>query len=63
MIENPMVSGQGYEESYVAPVGRCEECNDLVFQGYEGLLFVDQLFCCTSCLENHLKKSGAIQEI
>lgn len=27
MIENPMVSGQGYEESYVAPVGRCEECN------------------------------------
>lgn len=63
MLENPMVNGQGFHETYASPVGRCEECNDSVFQGYEGVLFLDKLFCCTSCLENHLKKSGAIQEI
>lgn len=63
MLENPMVAGLGYEETYASPVGRCKECKDLVFQGYEGVMFEDQVFCCTSCLADHLKKVGVIQEI
>lgn len=63
MLENPMVTGQSFEESYATPEGQCVECRDFVFQGYEGVLFEDELFCCTSCLESHLKKVGAIQEI
>lgn len=63
MLENPLVSGQGYEETYATPVGKCAECKDLVYRGYEGVLFEDEIFCGTSCLTDHLKKSGTIEEI
>lgn len=63
MLENPIVSGQGYEESYATPVGKCEECGDLVFQDYEGVSFEDEIFCCTSCLVEHLIEKGVIEAI
>lgn len=63
MLENPLVSGQGYEETYATPVGKCAECKDLVYQGYSGVRFEDELFCCTSCLVDHLKSDGVIEEI
>ena len=63
MLENPLVSGQGYEETYAAVVGKCTECGDLVHQGYEGVTFDDEIYCSTSCLTDHLIKSGAIEEI
>ncbi|MGX9134015.1 hypothetical protein ACWV26_06495 [Rummeliibacillus sp. JY-2-4R] len=63
MLENPLVIGQGYKETYATPVGRCIECNDLVFGGYEGVLFEDEIFCSTSCLADHLEKSDAVQSI
>jgi len=63
MLENPVVSGQGYEESYATPVGKCEECGELVVPGYSGVLFEDELFCSTFCLVEHLRGKGVIEEI
>ena len=63
MLENPMVLGQGFEESFAAPVGKCTECKDLVFEGYSGVMFEDGIFCCTSCLVDHLKSNSVIEEI
>lgn len=63
MLENPVVSGQGYEESYATPIGKCEECHDPVFLGYSGVLFEDEIFCCTSCLVEHLIGKGVIEAI
>lgn len=63
MLENPIVLGQGYEEAYATPVGKCAECKDLVFEGYSGVVFEDEIFCCSSCLVDHLKSHGAIENI
>lgn len=63
MLENPLVSGQGYEETYAVPVGKCEGCGDSVFQGYSGVKFEDEIFCCTSCLVEHLVGEGVIEAI
>lgn len=63
MLENPMVLGQGYEEAYATLVGKCAECKDLVFEGYSGVTFEDEIFCCTTCLVDHLKGDGAIEDI
>lgn len=63
MLENPLVSGQGFEESIATPVGKCEECGDSVFQGYSGVTFEDEIFCSTSCLVEHLVGKGVIEAI
>lgn len=65
-MENPMVTGYGYEEPLLAPkkIGGCnyKHCSEELYEG-EGYEFDGYLYCSTGCIGEHLVEENAAVDL
>lgn len=65
MIENPVVSGEGFEEQLsMKPIGTChyKYCDETIYKN-DGFEFEGWIYCCTSCVAEQLLEEDAIVDL